>query len=96
MPVSALKVPAEVRNLIRQLHPDLKRKIRSALADILEDPTCEKALREALHGYWSLRVGRIRIIYRSAKDAIEIVAIGPRDTIYEDAARQILRDQKKP
>ena len=55
MPVSALKVPAEVGNLIRQLHPDLKRKIRSALADILKDPTCGKALREALHGYWSLR-----------------------------------------
>jgi mRNA interferase RelE/StbE len=96
MAVSTLKVPTEVRNLIRQLHPELKRKVRSALADIVEDPTCGKALREALHGYWSLRVGRSRIIYRSAKDGIEIVAIGPRDTIYEDAARQILRDQKKP
>ena len=96
MPVPTVKVPAEVRHLIRRFHPEVKRKVRAALADILEDPACGKALKEELQGYWSLRVGRSRIIYRSAKDGIEIVAIGPRDTIYEDAARQILRDRKKP
>jgi mRNA interferase RelE/StbE len=95
MPVSRLKVPAEVRNLIRHLHPELKRKLRAALADIVDDPTCGKALKEQLEGYWSLRVGRSRIIYRLLGDFVEIVAIGPRQTIYEEAARQHLRDQEK-
>jgi mRNA-degrading endonuclease RelE of RelBE toxin-antitoxin system len=64
MPVTHLKAPAEVRNIIRHLSPVLKRKVRAALADILEDPTCGKALKEELEGYWSLQVGRTRIIYR--------------------------------
>jgi mRNA-degrading endonuclease RelE of RelBE toxin-antitoxin system len=72
------------------MHPELKRKVRAALSDILEDPTCGKALKEELETYWSLPVGRTRIIYRPREGAIEIVAIGPRDTIYEDAFRQII------
>jgi hypothetical protein len=56
MPLSTLKVPAEIRNLIRRLHPQLKRKVHAALADILEDPSCGKALKEELAGYWSLPI----------------------------------------
>lgn len=89
MPVSSLKVPAEVRNVIRRLHPELKRKVRTALADILDDPTCGKALKEELEGYWSLRVTRLRIIYRPVVKSVEIVAIGPRESIYDEAARLI-------
>ena len=96
MPERTLKVPAEVRNLIRRLHPELKRKVRAALSDILENPRCGKALKEELEGYWSLPIGRSRIIYRpGAGSSVEIVAIGPRDTIYEDALRQIVRSQEE-
>ena len=95
MPVSKIKVPAEVRDLIRHLHPELKRKLRAAIADILDDPTCGKSLKEQLEGYSSLRVGRSRIIYRVAEDFVEIVAIGPRQTVYEEATRQLLKDQEK-
>ena len=95
MPVRSLKVPTEVRNVIRRLHPELKRKLRAALADILADPTCGKALKEELEGYWSLRLGRSRIIYRLGVGAVEIVAVGRRENIYEEAARQIRRDQEK-
>ena len=95
MSVVTLKVPAEVRSLIRRLHPQLKRKVRAGLADILEDPDCGKALKEDLEGYWSLPIGRTRIIYRPGKSSVEIVAIGPRETIYEDAFRQIIQLKKK-
>jgi mRNA interferase RelE/StbE len=95
MPVPTLKVPTSVRNLIRGLHPTLKRKIRAALADILQDPTCGKALEHELKGYWSLRIGRHRIIYRPDRLGIELVAIGPRRTIYEDLARQVLRARRR-
>ena len=96
MPVSTLKVPTEIRNLIRRLHPQLKRKVRAALTDILADPGCGKALKEELEGYLSLPIGRTRIIYRPVQGGTEIVAIGPRDSIYEDAFRQIVHDKEKP
>lgn len=85
MPVRHFRAPPEVRNLIRHLPPVLKRKVRAALADILDDPTCGKALKEALEGYWSLRVGRTRIVYWLAASDIEIVTIGPRESVYEEA-----------
>lgn len=56
-----LKMPTEVRALIRRLPPELKRKLRAALADILDNPAWGKALKEELEGLWSLRVGRSRI-----------------------------------
>ena len=89
MPDLRLKVPVTVRSIIRRLPPELKRKVRAALADILDDPSCGKALKEALDEYWSLRVGRTRIIYRLAGGAVEVVGIGPRSSIYEEMARQI-------
>jgi mRNA interferase RelE/StbE len=82
-----LKVPAAVRTLVRHLHPELKRKVREALADILADPGCGKPLQRELEGYWSLRVGRLRIIYRPDRAGAEVVAIGPRRTIYDEMAR---------
>ncbi len=79
-----LKVPGGVRDLIRTLHPELKRKVRDALTDILADAACGKPLTRELEGYWSLRVGRHRIIYRPDDAGAEIVAFGPRRTIYEN------------
>jgi mRNA-degrading endonuclease RelE of RelBE toxin-antitoxin system len=93
MPITYLKVPAQVRDLIRHLPPVLKRKIRAGLEDILDDPTCGKALKEELEGYWSLRVGKSRIVYRPTGTAIEIVTIGPRESVYEEAAREVRRAQ---
>ena len=86
-----LRISDEVAGLIRGLHPDLKRKIRSALDDLLEDPTIGKPLREELAGLRSCRVARFRIIYRIAGTVIEIVAVGPRHTIYEDTWRRVRR-----
>ena len=65
----------------------MKRKVRTALNDVLEDPNCGKPLKRELDGYWSLRLGRYRIIYRPDENGAEIVAIGPRKTIYEELIR---------
>lgn len=86
-----LKTPAAVHDLIRHLHPDLKRKVRAALADILDNPGCGKALKGELTGLWSLRLGRYRIIYRPDARGADIVAIGPRRTIYEETTLRVLR-----
>lgn len=80
-----LKIPDETAELIRGMHPDLKKKIRASLQFILSDPSSGKPLKDDLSGLWSFRVGGFRIIYRIADDrVIEIVAIGPRERIYEE------------
>ena len=92
----ALRVPAHVADLMRGLHPQIKRKLRAALAQILTDPHAGKALKSELAGLWSFRVGRFRIIYRITRRAasgrcVEIVACGPRERIYEETYRLVSR-----
>jgi mRNA-degrading endonuclease RelE of RelBE toxin-antitoxin system len=92
---SRLKLSEETRSLIQHLHPGLKRKVRAALEQILQHPSSGKALRDDLQGLRSLAVGRFRIIYRPFPTTIEIVAIGPRKTIYEDTLRLITREEQQ-
>ena len=67
------------------MHPDLKKKVRASLQFILSEPHSGKTLKDDLSGLWSFRVGGFRIIYRIADSiVIEIVAIGPRERIYEE------------
>ena len=88
-----LRVPDEVALLLRGLHPGIKRKVRAALDDILEDPEAGKALREELEGLRSYRVGRWRIVYRCGpRRIIDIVAVGPRRVIYEETLRLLQKD----
>lgn len=57
---------------------------------VLDDPSVGKALKEELAGLRSYRIGRIRVIYRSAAgDVIELVAVGPRSTVYEETLRLV-------
>jgi len=80
-----LKLPDETAGVIRSLHPQLKRKVRAAFKLILDDPLSGKALKDELFGLRSFRVAGFRIVYRAAgQDVIEIIAFGPRKTIYEE------------
>jgi mRNA interferase RelE/StbE len=91
-----LVVPAHIRELIRTMHPSLKKKVKSSLRMILSDPNLGKALMEELTGLRSLRVSSFRIIYR-IKDPgqIELVAIGPRGRIYEQTFRILQKETGK-
>lgn len=83
-------MPEEVAALVRGLHPELKKRFKAAFAMLVDDPHCGKMLREELHGLRSLRVKNMRIVYRvSSKGVIEVVALGPRKTIYEETFRII-------
>jgi mRNA interferase RelE/StbE len=85
-----LRVPDHIVSLIRKSHPEIKTKIRAGLEYIQKEPEAGKSLKDELEGLKSYRVGRFRIIYRiSIKNIIEIVAIGPRTTIYEETFRII-------
>lgn len=90
-----LRVSEHVADMVRGLHPELKRKVKSALKQILENPSSGKALKEELKGLNSYQVGKLRIIYRpAARRVIEIVAIGPRKSIYQETYRLVKREAK--
>ena len=85
-----LRVPAHIVSLIRKFYPEIKKKFRAGLEYIQKEPDVGKSLKDELEGLKSYRVGRFRIIYRiSTKNIIEIVAMGPRNTIYEETFRII-------
>lgn len=89
-----VRLPPEVQELVRSLHPEQKRRIRAALDGLLTEPGAGKALKGDLAGWRSLRLGRFRIVYRATRSTIDVAALGPRSTIYLDAAR-ITRSKRK-
>ena len=82
-----LRIPDEIHDRVRSLHPDLKRKIRTTIDGLLSDTAQGKPLRGQLLGFNSIRVGRFRGVYRVAQDFVEILTIGPRRTVYDEAER---------
>jgi len=91
-----LVVPGDIQELIKTMHPSLKKKVKSSLKMILSDPHLGKALMDELAGLRSLRVSSFRIIYRiKGAERIELVAIGPRGRIYEETFRMIQREEGK-
>jgi mRNA interferase RelE/StbE len=87
-----LRVPDRVADVIRHLHPAIKRKLRAALEKITADPLAGKALKQELAGLRSFRVGKFRIVYRlAAAGFVELVAFGPRERIYEETYRLLRR-----
>jgi mRNA-degrading endonuclease RelE of RelBE toxin-antitoxin system len=95
-PLYRLKVPDAVAELIRGMHPVLKKKTRFALRQILNDPCSGKSLKGELAGLWSFRVGSFRIIYRTTTErTIDIIAVGPRKVLYEKTYR-IIRKEAAP
>ena len=89
-----LRVADHAATVLRTLHPNIKRKIKAALQAISADPFAGKALGEELSGLRSYRVSRFRIVYRLAPDkVIEIVAVGPRERIYEETFRLISKNK---
>ena len=91
-----LRIPDYLVKFIRTLHPDIKRKIKGAIKNITAEPYSGKLLKDELEGLRSMRVSRFRIIYRLiASKEIQIVAIGPRATIYEETYRLIKKEGNK-
>jgi len=91
-----IRLSDDTADLIKGLHPEIKRRVESALKMILLDPDVGKSLKDELKGWKSYKVGRFRIIYRpSSKSIIDIVAIGPRRVIYELTYRIVRKEEKE-
>jgi len=88
-----LVVPADIRDLIKTMHPSLKKRVKSSLKMILSDPDSGKALMDELGGLRSFRLSSFRIIHRiKDPEQIELVAMGPRERIYEETFRIIQKE----
>ncbi|MBI2882801.1 MAG: type II toxin-antitoxin system RelE/ParE family toxin [Candidatus Methylomirabilis oxyfera] len=94
-PSRTLRAPDAVRTLLRHLHPELKKKVKATLETILLDPSHGKALKAELLGLRSVRIGRLRVICRITPAAVDLVAIGPRRTIYEETVRLLRRETEE-
>ena len=77
----------QARDAVRALPPDVKRRVRAAIEELKADPTGGEPLGGELTGLLRARVGRYRVVYRATANAVEIVAVGPRRTIYVDLER---------
>ena len=84
-------IPLHVGEVIRSLHPDLKRSVKAAIRAIASDPECGEPLRRELDGLWKFRVRRFRIVYAIDRKghAIRLMAVGHRRNIYEEVAAQL-------
>jgi mRNA interferase RelE/StbE len=91
MLMRGLRLSKDVEQLVRSLHPDLKRRVRAAVDLLRTDPEAGKALKGELDGWRSLRVRRFRIVYREARRQIEVAAIGPRASIYLETLHRLRR-----
>ena len=83
--------PLHVAEVIRALHPDLKRSIKAAVRNIATDPECGEPLMRKLDGLWTYRVRRFRIVYAINRKArvIRLIAVGHRQSIYEDLTAKL-------
>ncbi|MBI2067465.1 MAG: type II toxin-antitoxin system RelE/ParE family toxin [Deltaproteobacteria bacterium] len=81
----------ETRVALSHMMPVLKRHVKESLRQIAKNPHEGKPLEEDLKGYFTYRVGKLRIIYAidSSKKAVHVVAIGPRRVIYEELSKRL-------
>ena len=75
----------QAEHFYKKLEDDIKPQVRNCLISLEEDAYAGKRLHGDLKDNYSLRVGKLRIIYAvSEKEKIvHIIAIGPRKTIYQ-------------
>jgi len=81
-----------VAERVRRFPPDVKRSIREAIREICADPQCGVPLKRDLQGYLKYTVRRYRIVFRvdRAASTVNVLAIGHRRSIYEEAAEKTL------
>ncbi|MBI3616344.1 MAG: type II toxin-antitoxin system RelE/ParE family toxin [Candidatus Omnitrophica bacterium] len=81
-----LFITPKVQAALRTFPPETKRYIREAFGEICRNPWVGKPLRDELEGFHSFRAKRFRIVYqiRRHEITVAVIAVGPRETIYEE------------
>lgn len=73
------------------LNRDIRRRLGQAVFERLSTHPQDygKPLRGTLAGYWTLRVGDYRIVYRIVKREVRIYAVCHRRDVYEDVLNRL-------
>ena len=84
-------IPPHVATVIRSLHPDIKRLVRSAVRAIVADPERGESLKRELEGLRKYRVRRFRIVYAIDQKTrvIRLMAVRHRRQVYEELTAQL-------
>lgn len=81
-----MKVSDQVAATLKALHPDVRKDIRRALGDLDAGQKRDtKRLTKQLDGFWRLRIGKYRVIYRTDPKTGEIIAefLDTRSSVYD-------------
>jgi mRNA interferase RelE/StbE len=87
-----LRYHPDVRDIdIRQLNETLKKRIKKAIEErlSLSPHHYGEQLRKSLKGYWKLRVGDYRVIYKINGNEVWIFAIINRKDVYTKITKRI-------
>lgn len=76
-------VSEQIVSRLRTLHPDHRKSIRTALRELAKGRGDTKELAGKLDGFYRLRIGRYRIVYRHHDDRIEAIFLEQRSIVYE-------------
>jgi len=75
--------------------PEIPRNLHRRIAGVIESRLTQAPhqygapLRKTLKGYWKLRVGDYRVVYKLDEDEVLILAIRHRKTVYEDILQRL-------
>ena len=80
--------------------PSIPGNLRRRIADAIETRLTETPqqfgapLRKTLKGYWKLRVGDYRVVFKVMTAEVRILAIRHRKQVYEDVEKRITRNDQ--
>ncbi len=80
-----VKLTQTASQTLSNLHPEIKKQLKSILKTLYTDPYAGKLLRNELSSFRSLKMKRYRAIYHvdNPNKTVIILAIGHRRNIYE-------------
>ncbi|HLA00397.1 MAG TPA: type II toxin-antitoxin system RelE/ParE family toxin [Thermodesulfovibrionales bacterium] len=87
-----LRYHPDVRDVdIPQLNETLKKRIKKAIEEclLISPHQYGEPLRKTLKGYWKLRVGDYRVVYRVVRNEVWIFAIINRIDVYKKIIKRI-------
>jgi len=87
----SLKYHPQVRDDVKKLNIKIKNRVAKAIEQRLstQPEKYGKPLRKSLKGYWKLRVGDIRVVFKIKAHEIIILTILNRKDVYEQINKRI-------
>ncbi len=76
-------VSEQILALLRTLHPEHRKHLRTALRELAKGRGDVKELAGRLAGYYRLRIGRYRIVYRYQEKHVEAIFLEQRSIVYD-------------